>query len=56
MAYFEVMKHAKPTSRRLDHDGNVIGVKPESVTVVKSVRRIHKYFGVEMILCLRQRQ
>jgi hypothetical protein len=48
IVYFRVLKRTKPQSRKLDHHGNVIAAKPESVTVIKSVRRIHKYFGVEM--------
>ena len=48
IAYFRVLKQTKPRQRRLDANGNVIAAKPESATVVKSVRRIHGYFGVQM--------
>lgn len=47
--YFRVLKHTKPRSVKLDRHGNEIAAKPESCTVVKSVRRIHGYsFGIEM--------
>ena len=48
IAYFRCLKIAKPRQRRLNARGGLIGVKPESVTVVKTVRRIHSYFGVQM--------
>jgi hypothetical protein len=48
IAYFRCLKIAKPRQKRLNARGGLIGVKPESVTVVKTVRRIHGYSGVQM--------
>jgi len=48
IAYYRCLKMAKPRKRKLNADGGLIPAKPESVSVIKSVRRIHKYFGVQM--------
>ena len=48
IAYFRVLKQIEPRQKWLDVNGIVIAAKPESVTIVKSVRRIHGYFGVQM--------
>ena len=42
MAYFDALKGIAPRSSRDP------AAKPTSVTVIKSVRRIHSYFGVQM--------
>ena len=48
VAYFRVLKIIAPRQRELNARGQLIGPKPESITVVKSVRRVHAYFGVQM--------
>jgi integrase len=42
IAYFDVMKSIQPRSSKSP------AAKPTSVTVVKSIRRVHSYFGVQM--------
>ena len=42
LAYFHVLKGIKP------HSQSAPAAKPTSVTVIKSVRRIHSYFGITM--------
>ena len=46
--YFQVLKETMPRSQKLDAHGAVIAAKPASCTVIKTVRRVHKYFGIEM--------
>lgn len=48
VVFYRALGTIQPRSQRLDPDGNVIAAKPDSVTVIKSVRRIHSYFGVSM--------
>ena len=48
VAYFRVLKATAPRQRKLNARGQLIGPKPESIRVVKSVRRVHAYFGVQM--------
>jgi integrase len=48
VVFFRTLKATKPKSKRLDPHGNLIAAKPDSVTVVKTMRRLHSYFGIEM--------
>ncbi len=48
IAFYRCLRDIKPRKRKLNADGRIIPGKPDSVSVIKSVRRIHKYFGVQM--------